>query len=67
MELKQGKKYKIKRTQDAFYGIKKKTIWIEGVYIGTNGHYCTFDLGNGREVDIATEHIQEKIKEATED
>ena len=63
MELIQGKTYKIKRVQDAYYGRKKKTVWIDGVCIGTNGHYCTFDLGNGREVDIATEDIREKIKE----
>ena len=63
MELIQGKTYKIKRVQDAYYGRKKKTVWIDGVYIGTNGYYCTFDLGNGKEVDIATEDIREKIKE----
>ena len=63
MELIQGKTYKIKRTQSAYYGRKKKTVWIDGVYISTNGHYCTFNLDNGREVDIATEDIREKIKE----
>ena len=67
MELIQGKTYKIKRVQDAYYGRKKKTVWIDGVYIGTDGNYCTFDLGNGRELDIATEDIKEKIKEVTED
>ena len=63
MELIQGKTYKIKRTQSAYYGRKKKTVWIDGVYISRNGHYCTFNLGNGKEVDIATEDIKEKIKE----
>ena len=63
MELIQGKTYKIKRVQSAYYGRKKKTVWIKGIYIGTNGHYCTFDLGNGKEVDIATEDVKEKIKE----
>ena len=63
MKLIQGKTCKIKRVQDAYYGRKKKTVWIDGIYTGTNGHYCTFDLGNGREVDIATEDIREKIKE----
>lgn len=67
MELMQGKTYKIKRVQDAYYGRKRKTVWIDGVYIGTDGSYCTFDLGNGRELNIATEDIKEKIKEVTED
>ena len=62
MELVKGKVYKIKRIQNAYYGRTKKTIWIDGTYIGNNGNFCTFDLGNGRELDIALEHISDKIK-----
>lgn len=72
MELIQGKSYKIKRVKKYFNGEhnkngswkkKQKTIWIDGVYIGSNGSYCTFDIGNGKEIDIPKDDIETKIKD----
>lgn len=63
MELIQGKTYKIKRVQSAYYGRKRATVWVEAIYIGRNGNFCTFDLGEGRELDILASDIEEKVKE----
>ena len=66
MELIIGKTYQIKRTQSAYYGRKAKTIWINGIYIGKDSNWCTFDVGSGKEISIDADDVDKKVKELKE-
>lgn len=66
MELIIGKTYQIKRTQSVYYGRKAKTIWINGIYIGKDNNWCTFDIGSGKEISIDIDDVEKKIKELKE-
>ena len=63
VDLQIGKRYKIKRTQTPYGARKRKIFWIEGTLIKMNDKFITFDLGDNREFDIATEDADEKLME----
>lgn len=62
-DLVQGKTYKVKRTQDAYFGRTEKVAWYDGVYTGEEIGRYVFDLGGGREVLLPADSVKKKVKE----